>query len=432
MPRSQADLSNVKRPSLPLHLFRSSTHWQRPPLSFLFGGLCAVHVPPPDVDLLLLEIPPVLFVHEHEVDVVLDAKLVVHASEGGREVQGRQVKTQRDRLALHWHPIHDLELFDAASERENITHRNEASCAQRGQEGAALTFVTVSLSLTTLEPAPADSRRMMASSMNLILMRTRRKSTLPSRQSFSRRLRRRLHQLDRKFLRAPPRKKEIQKKFCVGLGLFRVGLPHLLLLQVAGGVAAQDADADEVAQAHVEAVVALVGLVHVAEVEVEAGGVREKARGRQISRQRHEGIHAVAVVRDLDLPQQLHADALVLQRAAHGQTHHCSAGDVLVAGEHEQLLLQRAAPASGHHAAAALHVPQLHRASGAAAEAEERHAEASGGAKLRRDPVAPPAVTDGKGKSLLLGRWAPGEKGSWGVCGGGGGCRRSCDGKHVR
>ena len=60
-------------------------------LGDVFGALSSASVGlPVQLDLLLLEVSPILLVHEHQVEVVLHAELVVDQLVGGRQVVGRQ------------------------------------------------------------------------------------------------------------------------------------------------------------------------------------------------------------------------------------------------------------------------------------------------------------------------------------------------------
>ena len=60
-------------------------------LGNVFGALSSAGVRlPVQLDLLLLELSELLLVHQHQVQVVLHAELVVHQLVRGRQVVGRQ------------------------------------------------------------------------------------------------------------------------------------------------------------------------------------------------------------------------------------------------------------------------------------------------------------------------------------------------------
>ena len=57
---------------------------------------------------LLLEVPPLLLVHQDQVEVVADTELLVDIPHGGREVVAGQEETDGDGLPSHWSTVHDL------------------------------------------------------------------------------------------------------------------------------------------------------------------------------------------------------------------------------------------------------------------------------------------------------------------------------------
>lgn len=69
----------------------SAWHCWMSHLGDVFGALSSAGVRlPVQLDLLLLEVSPVLLIHEHQIEVVLHAELVVDQLVGGRQVVGRQ------------------------------------------------------------------------------------------------------------------------------------------------------------------------------------------------------------------------------------------------------------------------------------------------------------------------------------------------------
>lgn len=61
-----------------------------------------------EINLLLLEVAPVLLIHQDEIQKVFDAEAVVHVFHGGGKIVGRQEKTDGDDLATSRRPVHDL------------------------------------------------------------------------------------------------------------------------------------------------------------------------------------------------------------------------------------------------------------------------------------------------------------------------------------
>ena len=114
---------------------------------------------------LLLEVPPVLFIDEDEVQVIPHAELLVHLAERRRELEAAQEQPYRDSLPCR-RPLVS----------PTVRSRKEGKSAPRtGAPSMISNLVMVSLSLYWFGGAPVVSRRMMESSMCLILMRTSRK-----------------------------------------------------------------------------------------------------------------------------------------------------------------------------------------------------------------------------------------------------------------
>ena len=67
---------------------------------------------PVNRDLLLLEIPPVLLVNQHQVQVIPRRKLLVDVAERRRELEPAEEEPDRYRLAPHRRAVHDLKLGD--------------------------------------------------------------------------------------------------------------------------------------------------------------------------------------------------------------------------------------------------------------------------------------------------------------------------------
>ena len=66
----------------------------------------------PKINLLLLEVSPILLIDQDQVDVVLDRELVVHVAIRRGEREAAQEQPDRDRLAPHRRPVHDIKLRD--------------------------------------------------------------------------------------------------------------------------------------------------------------------------------------------------------------------------------------------------------------------------------------------------------------------------------
>ncbi len=109
------------------------------------GWVGLVFGDPKHGDFLLLKVASVFLVDEDEVEVVARAELFVDVAEGGRELKAAEEEADGDGLAAD------------------------------GAPSMISNLVMVSDSLYWLGAAPVVSRRMMESSMCLILMRTRRK-----------------------------------------------------------------------------------------------------------------------------------------------------------------------------------------------------------------------------------------------------------------
>jgi hypothetical protein len=80
--------------------------------------------------------------------------------------------------------------------------------------------------------------------------------------------------------------------------------------------AADDGDADKVAQSHVDARVRLVLFLDVLELKVEGHIPRHVTRRRKLLHQRRELVRVAAVVEQLDLPDKLNFDPVVLELLA--------------------------------------------------------------------------------------------------------------------
>ena len=68
-----------------------------------------VHGLPPERDLQLLEVPPVLLVHQHEVEEEAHGEAVVDVAHGGHQREAGQEQAHRNRLAAYGRAVHDLE-----------------------------------------------------------------------------------------------------------------------------------------------------------------------------------------------------------------------------------------------------------------------------------------------------------------------------------
>ena len=90
---------------------------------------------PPDGDLLLLEVATILLVHEHQVQVVLDAELVVDVAVRRRElpVDAREEQAHGDTLPPHRRAVHDLELDHGLRFVEEIGAGASRLTADHGQ-----------------------------------------------------------------------------------------------------------------------------------------------------------------------------------------------------------------------------------------------------------------------------------------------------------
>jgi hypothetical protein len=77
----------------------------------------------PENDLLLLEVPPVFLVHQHQVYMVLHAESFIYILVGRSQVRRCQVEPDRDALALHWSSVHHLKLRQVLLLRDCVLPR---------------------------------------------------------------------------------------------------------------------------------------------------------------------------------------------------------------------------------------------------------------------------------------------------------------------
>lgn len=61
---------------------------------------------------LLLEIPPILLINQHQVQIISRAEPLVHIPERRRQVEAAQEQPDRYRLSSYRRTVHDLELRD--------------------------------------------------------------------------------------------------------------------------------------------------------------------------------------------------------------------------------------------------------------------------------------------------------------------------------
>lgn len=94
---------------------------------------------------LLLEVSPLLLVDEHEVQVVLDAELLVDVAHGGREVVAGQEHADGDGLAAHGRAVHDLILGDRLVVVEGVRAGAWRGTGARGAEGCRKSTYTMQL-----------------------------------------------------------------------------------------------------------------------------------------------------------------------------------------------------------------------------------------------------------------------------------------------
>jgi hypothetical protein len=127
---------------------------------------------PEDRNLATLEIPPVLFIHQHQVQVIPRREFLIDVPEGGREFESAEEEPDGDRLAYVCRAkvVQSVTAHCATPFEERKKH-----VPRTGAPSIISNFVIVSLSLYTFGAVPVVSLRMMDSSMCLILIRTRRK-----------------------------------------------------------------------------------------------------------------------------------------------------------------------------------------------------------------------------------------------------------------
>jgi len=66
----------------------------------------------PQLNFLLFEVSSVLFVNEHQIEIVLHTELVVHALERRSQIVRRQKQTNRNTLTANGSAVHDFEFGD--------------------------------------------------------------------------------------------------------------------------------------------------------------------------------------------------------------------------------------------------------------------------------------------------------------------------------
>lgn len=129
---------------------------------------------PEDRDFLLLEISPILFVNQDEIEVVANAEFLVNLSERWGEVEATQEKSNRDDFAFR--VIQRVRIF-----AESRNYKRVIPLA--GAPSMISNLTMVSLSLYWLGTAPVVSRLIIDNSMCLILMRTNKKNIRPTMTS---------------------------------------------------------------------------------------------------------------------------------------------------------------------------------------------------------------------------------------------------------
>mmetsp|Transcript_9119 Transcript_9119/g.35591 ORF Transcript_9119/g.35591 Transcript_9119/m.35591 type:complete len:366 (+) Transcript_9119:1141-2238(+) len=311
-------------PSLVLHLFGALT-----------SQLVAI-----ERDLLLLEIPPVLLVHQHQVEVVLDAEPVAHVLVRGRQVVRRQEQPHRYALPPDGRAVHDLVLGYGLA----LVVRVRPS---------ARALSPANLNLHVLDLDPHEQKKYLTHDdvlevvLGLGVLELYVQAVLDAN------------------LHLDPRTVELRR-------YTRVSDEEPKLLRHRVAVRALHRDPDRVPQSYVDALIRLVRELDVLKLERHGHRRGELARRRHLSHQRHEIVRVAPVEVELDLAEHLDLHPEVVHALARGGRYVNGPGDGVPVGEQREGVERSLI---GFHHRGSLRGPrgvgEVHRHR--LAEAEERH-----------------------------------------------------------
>ena len=237
-----------------------------------------------EADLLLLEVPPVFFVHQHQVQVILDAEPVAHVLVRRRQVVRRQEQSHRYALPPHGRPVH------------HFVFRNRLRLVVRvGPDAGALSSSNLNLHVLDLDPDQQEKDLTHDDVFKVVL---------------------RLGVLEL-YVQAV-----LYADFHLDPGVveprrrLRVSNQESKLLAHRVAVRALHRDPHGVAQAHVDALVRLVRELDVFELERDRRRRREFSRRHDFSDQGHKVERVSAVKVEFDLPEHLDLHAEVVHAFA--------------------------------------------------------------------------------------------------------------------
>mmetsp|Transcript_20229 Transcript_20229/g.50586 ORF Transcript_20229/g.50586 Transcript_20229/m.50586 type:complete len:303 (-) Transcript_20229:133-1041(-) len=273
------------------HSLSTVSLFQSPLLSLTHLSLIACSVPeevylshslhsvPEQVDLLLLEVPPVLLIHQHQVKVVFHTEPVGHVFVGGREVVGRQEQPHRNALPTHGSAIHNLVFGDGLTLVVRV-----------GTAARALPPPNLHLHVLDLDPHQQEedltNHHVLEMVLGLGVLKLDVQAVLDAHLHFD---------------------------GVVDLGRHAgVAHPELELLHHSVAVAALHGHPQKVPRPHVDAVVGLVWHLHPAELERNAQRTLQLPRRRHLPHQADEVIRVAAVKVQFNLPQHLDLHSQVL------------------------------------------------------------------------------------------------------------------------
>mmetsp|Transcript_13364 Transcript_13364/g.56509 ORF Transcript_13364/g.56509 Transcript_13364/m.56509 type:complete len:371 (+) Transcript_13364:1152-2264(+) len=293
-------------------------------------------------DLLLLEVPPVLLVHQHQVEVVLDAEPVAHVLVRGRQVVRRQEQPHRYALPPDGRAVHDLVLGDGLALVVRVRPRP-----------GALSPANLNLHVLDLDPHEQEKYLTHDDIFKVVLglgvLELDVQAVLDAN------------------LHLDPRTVELRRY---------PGVPdeETKLLRHRVAVRALHRDPHGVPQSYVDALVRLVRELDVLKLERHGHRRDELARRSHLSDQRHEIVRVSPVEVELDLAEHLDLHPEVVHALARGGRHVNGPGDGVPVGEQREGVERSLI---GFHHRGSLRGPrgvgEVH--GHGLAEAEERHGE---------------------------------------------------------